>query len=208
MTFPKADLVQKYTGARFIPPASSAVHRRESGRGFAMPHGHVSHTMPQLESSDKQNPRPLGSRALPLPCGGPWGDIVGCLCQKPCISAVCSHRSERVPAEARVLAWHLGQLLALGTTRPCCGRSCGAERGRGMTGGCHEAVPAWAPALGRQCQQRSCSTSTPSQSPQHHGGTSHPSHGDRDASAQAGIAPTCCTPQPEPREPARARARL
>lgn len=113
MTFPKADLVQKYTGTRFIPPASPAVHRRESGRGFTMPHCRVPHAMPQLESDDKQNPRPLSSVALPLPCGGPWRDIAGCLCKKLCISAICSRQSESVPAEAQVLVRCLTQPLAL-----------------------------------------------------------------------------------------------
>lgn len=113
MTFPKADLVQKYTGTRFIPPASSAVHRRESGRGLAMPGCCIPHAVSQLESDDKQNPHPLGSEALPLPCHGPWRDIAGCLCKKQYVSAVCSHQSQCVPAEVQVLMWHLTQPLAL-----------------------------------------------------------------------------------------------
>lgn len=113
MTFPKADLVQKYTGTQFIPPASPAMHRRESDQGFAMPHCHVPHTMPQLESDDKQNPCPLCSMALPLPCSSPWRDIMGCFCKKQCISAVCSCQSERLPTEAQVLMRCLTQPLAL-----------------------------------------------------------------------------------------------
>jgi len=110
MTFPKADLVEKHTGTRFIPPASQPCTGTNPAGGLqsltaACP-------TPHHNWEAKTRKIPILS-ALPLPCGGPWRDVVGCLCKKQCISAVCSHQRERVPAEAWVPLRRLTQPLAL-----------------------------------------------------------------------------------------------
>lgn len=76
----------------------------------------IPHAMSQLESDDKQSPHPLSSKALPLPCHGPWRDITGCLCKKQRVSAVCSHQSQCVPAESP--GAHVASHPAAGTAQP------------------------------------------------------------------------------------------
>lgn len=213
MTFPQADLVQKYTGTRFIPPALPAVHRRESGRGFAMPHRCIPHATPQnWKAMTSKIPVPSASWPSLSPAvalgGTSWAASAksSVFQQFAAVGASVFPQKPGCPCGASPNLWHC-------ETRPCRGQSC--RRDCGVCGHSytvprvrddpgHKAVLARAPARDQQCWQRSCSANTPGQSPHHRTGTSHPSHRDRETLAQAGITPTCCAPKPETREPARA----
>lgn len=92
--------VQKYTGTGFIPPASPATHRRESGRGFAIT---TAFPTPQLGSDDKQNPDPSAPHPS-LPCRDPLKALL----------AVSGRRGEQEPG-CLSPCWHSTTLPWPGT---------------------------------------------------------------------------------------------
>lgn len=158
--------------------------------------------MPQLESDDKQNPIPSAPWPSLSPAVALGGTLRAASAKSCAFQQFAAVRVRVCPQKPRCLCgaspshWHC-------KIRPCHGQNCRADRGpyrhsctvpRVQDNQGHEAVPARAPAQDQQHRQRSCSTNTPSQSPHRYTDMSHPSHRDRDTSAQAGITPTCCTP--------------
>lgn len=130
--------------------------------GSAVPHHHIPHTMPSLESNDKHNPCPLGFHPC-LSLTVAHGGTRCCLCKKQHDSAASSHwtaRAGRAVFRAaghthRGLCWYSASCHECGMTMVMRQCWCRHWHGAGSTSNV-PAVP-----------------NIPSQSPHHHTGMSH-----------------------------------